>query len=375
MIELISLRKHLHRYPELSNQEFGTADHITGFIEQFSPDRVIPVAGTGRVFVFESGKPGPTVMFRAELDALPVTEVSNADHISQHPGVAHVCGHDGHMAILAGLAGKIAGDRPPRGKAVLLFQPAEEVEQGAAAVIRDPRFREIEPDWIFALHNIPGAAMHRVIIKAGSFAAASRGMTVRLSGRTSHAGEPEKGINPAVAVARIISSMKEMNDNPGMFGDVTFSTVIHILLGEISFGTSAGHAEMRFTLRAFGDSDMEILTTRAEKIVAETAREEQLGHEISYGEIFPATVNDEACAELIRLAASANQLPVEEAGKPFRWSEDFGYYTEKYRCGFFGLGSGREQPALHNPDFDFPDELIGTGVNLFYSIYKMIVHQ
>jgi len=341
-------------------------------MEQFSPDRVIPLAGTGRAFVFDSGKEGPTVIFRAELDALPITEENDPEHVSLNPGVAHVCGHDGHMAILAGLAERIYRDRPETGRAVLLFQPAEEVEQGARAVMEDPGFRDIEPDYIFALHNIPGASMHSVLLKTGSFAAASRGMTVRLSGRTSHAGEPEKGINPAGAVSEIICRMKQLNDAPGTFGDVAFSTVIHILLGEISFGTSPGYAEMRFTLRACENSDMDLLSVKAERIVEETAREEKLVHDISYCEIFPATVNHETCTEWIRQSAASLQLPVEIIKNPFRWSEDFGYYTEKYKGGFFGLGSGEEQPALHNPDFDFPDELIGTGMMLFYNLYRKL---
>lgn len=372
MNELISLRKYLHQHPEISNNEYGTSAHISAFMEQFLPDRVIPLSGTGRAFVFDSGKEGPTVIFRAELDALPIHEENDLDHVSLNPGVAHVCGHDGHMAILAGLAEKISRDRPKAGKAVMLFQPAEEVEQGARAVMEDAGFKDIEPDYIFALHNIPGASMHRVLLRTGSFAAASRGMTVRFTGRTSHAGEPEKGINPAGAVARIIRRMQELNAHTTLFRDLTFATVIHILLGEISFGTSPGYAEMRFTLRAVENSDMDLLSVEAERIVEETAREERLGHDIAYCEIFPATVNHETCAEWIRQSAETLQLPVEIIEKPFRWSEDFGYYTAKYKGGFFGLGSGEEQPALHNPDFDFPDELIGTGLGLFYSIYRKI---
>lgn len=373
MNEIISLRKYLHQHPEISNNEEATSKHITGFMEQFSPDRVIPLARTGKAFVFESGKKGKTVIFRAELDALPIREVSDLDYISVNPGVAHLCGHDGHMAILAGLAQKIAGDPPGSGKVVLLFQPAEEVEQGAADVMEDPEFRNIEPDYIFALHNIPGSARHKVLLRSGSFAAASRGMTIRLTGKTSHAGEPEKGINPAYAISGIIGRLKQLNEDPSRFRDVTFSTVIHILLGEISFGTSPGYAELRVTLRAFENRDMDQLTEQTERIVAEIARKEKLGHEISFSEVFPATVNDETCVELIRQSAEEHHLPYEYLEKPFRWSEDFGYYTEKYRGGYFGLGSGEKQPALHNPDYDFPDELIGTGIMLFYAIYKKIL--
>jgi len=372
MNELILLRKYLHQHPEISNREHATSEHISGFIKQFSPDQVISLASTGKAFIFDSGIKGNTVMFRAELDALPIREINDLEYASVNPGVAHVCGHDGHMAILAGLAQKIAVNRPRSGRAVLLFQPAEEVEQGASDVMGDPQFRSIEPDYIFALHNIPGITRHKVLLKNGSFAAASRGMTIYFTGRTSHAGEPEKGINPANAISGIIFRLKQLNEDPSRFRDVTFSTIIHILLGEISFGTSPGHAEMRVTLRAFENRDMELLIQETEKIVAEVARKEKLIHKISYCEIFPATLNDETCLEWIRQSAEEHDLPVEYLENPFRWSEDFGYYTERYKGGYFGIGSGENQPALHNPDYDFPDELIVTGINLFYSIYKKI---
>ena len=372
MKEIIQLRKYLHQHPEISNREHATSSYIAGFMEQFSPDRVISLAGTGKAFVFDSGKSGKSVIFRAELDALPIRETGHLEHASVFPGVAHVCGHDGHMAILARLAQRIAGDRPLSGKVVLLFQPAEEVEQGALVIMKDEEFKSIEPDFIFALHNIPGFSRHRILLKEGSFAAASRGMTIRLTGKTSHAGEPEKGINPANAVSDIISGLKKMNEDPSRFRDITFSTVIHILLGEISFGTSPGYAEVRITLRAFENRDMELLIQKTEKMVAGITRKEGLDHEISYSEIFPATVNDRACVELIRQSAQELDLPVEYLENPFRWSEDFGYFTGKYQGGYFGLGAGEDQPALHNPDYDFPDEIIETGAGLFYSIYRKI---
>jgi metal-dependent amidase/aminoacylase/carboxypeptidase family protein len=117
---------------------------------------------------------------------------------------------------------------------------------------------------------------------------------------------------------------------------------------------------------------MELLIGEVEKLIEDIAREEGLIHEISQSEIFPATINDPACVEQIRKAADSAQLPVRELDRPFRWSEDFGYYTEKYRGGYFGLGSGENTPPLHHPGFDFPDELIGSGVSLFYSIYASL---
>jgi metal-dependent amidase/aminoacylase/carboxypeptidase family protein len=215
--------------------------------------------------------------------------------------------------------------------------------------------------------------MHQVILKKGSFAAASRGMTIELRGKTSHAGEPENGINPAMAISRIIRGLQEVNRDKAYFKDLSFTTVIHLSLGSIAFGTSAGHAEMRLTLRTFENEDMHALCQRVESLVSAIARSERLELRMSYSEIFPAIVNDPGCVSLIRESASENGLSIKRKVIPFRWSEDFGYYTTKYKGGFFGLGSGESQPALHNPDYDFPDELIGTGVSMFHSICKKIL--
>lgn len=154
--EIIELRQTLHQNHEVSNQEFNTSERIANFINSLSLSKAIPLSKTGLAFVFKGEKPGKTILFRSELDALPIAEKSSLIYTSVNQKVAHVCGHDGHMAILAGLAQGIAKKPPEYGKVVLLFQPAEEVEQGAKDVIEYPAFQAIEPDFMDALHNIPG---------------------------------------------------------------------------------------------------------------------------------------------------------------------------------------------------------------------------
>ncbi len=369
---IIALRHELHRNPEISNREYETSKRIAGFISALSPDKVIDLGRTGKAFIFESNEPGKTLMFRAELDALPIAENTSLAYSSQNQNTAHACGHDGHMAIVAGLALKISQNRPAKGKVILLFQPAEEVEQGAKDVVENPEFQKLKPDYIFALHNIPGIKKNKILLRNGSFAAASKGMTIKLYGKTSHAAEPENGISPAMAVSLIIQEIHHLENNKILFNDMALLTIIHIKLGEISFGTSPGYAEIMITLRAFEDSDMKKITNKAESIINRITKEENLQTEISYSEIFPATVNDPGCIKLIKDSAIANNLEIEYLPKPFKWSEDFAYFTEKYTCGYFGLGSGINQPQLHNPDFDFPDEIIETGVNVMFGIFKKI---
>lgn len=370
--EIIAFRHHLHKNPEISNQEYKTSDFVSDFIKKFKPDEVLSLSKTGKAFVFKGEKPGKTLIFRAELDALPIAEKSSKTYSSVNQNTAHVCGHDGHMAILAGLAQKIGNNPPESGKVVLLFQPAEEVEQGAVDVINSTEFIKLKADYIFALHNIPGIEKHKILLKNGSFSAASKGMTVKLYGKTSHAAEPENGISPANAISLIIRQLYDLIKDKTRFKDLALLTFIHIKMGEISFGTSPGYGEIRITLRSFENDDMELLTFNSEKIIRDIAEAENLKCEISYTEVFPASENNEECIRIVEKSATQNNFKIEFIEKPFKWSEDFGFYSQKYKTCLFGLGAGQTQPQLHNPDYDFPDDIIETGVNIFYSIYEKI---
>lgn len=370
--QIISLRHTIHQNPEISNQEFETAKRISQFIKEYRPTQELNLSHTGKAFLFDSGVAGKTLMFRAELDALPIQETSEVSYRSTKDKVAHSCGHDGHMAIVAGLASQIAQNPPRKGKVVLLFQPAEEVEQGARDVVNDPVFQSIKPDYIFGLHNIPGAPKHEIILRDGTFAAASKGMTVKLYGKTSHAAEPENGISPSIAIAKIITALHELIENQDQFSDLVLLTIIHINMGEIAFGTSPGYAEVRATLRAYENEDMKRLTEKTEDIIHTISKEEKLGVEISYNEVFPAVENNLEALRMVEASAKAHNLTISTREKPFKWSEDFSYFTEKYDGCFFGLGAGIDHAQLHHSDYDFPDEIIQTGINVFYGIYQKV---
>jgi amidohydrolase len=370
---VITFRKELHQHPELSGQEKNTSNRILGFVKKSQPDAIVEnIGGHGLAFVFDSGKAGPCVLFRTDMDALPIQEVNTFEYKSGNEGVAHKCGHDGHMAIMSLLSRKIAAQRPRRGKVVLLFQPAEETGEGAEKVIVDEKFKQIKPDMAFALHNLPGYDHHTIVMREGAFASASKGMIVKLKGVTSHAGEPENGKNPARAMAEIVQKFLDL-PNDSSFKDFTLVTLIHTRLGERAFGTSAGYAEVMATLRTYRNDDMDILTENAEKIAREAAAKDEIETEISYTEEFPATVNIEECNGLVADAAKNLDLKLLEKDQPFRWSEDFGQFTNRFKGALFGLGSGKNQPQLHNPDYDFPDEIIDTGANMFFDIYTRLL--
>ena len=372
--KVIELRHELHQNPELSDNEFLTAERIAMILSEFKPNEIIRgIGGNGIACIYKGKNEGPSVLFRCDMDALPINEEIDKNYTSVVEGVSHKCGHDGHMAIMIGLAQAFYNNPPEKGQVVLLFQPSEENGQGARRVIQDEKFENINIDYAFALHNLPEFPEGSIILRKDTFAAASKGMVVKLYGKTSHAGEPEKGINPAIAMADIIKRLAELNKDHIQYSDFTLLTIIYAKLGEIAFGTSPGYAEVMSTLSTFSNDDMLKLTENAEIISKEIAKQHNLKIEISYVEEFPATINSPDSVEMIGKSAKTANIPHLYIDKPFSWSEDFAHFTKKFNGALFGLGAGEKHAKLHNPEYDFPDEIIESGVKIFFEIFNNVI--
>lgn len=372
---LIELRHYLHSKPENSGKEIKTAEIVYNILLQAGFTDIIRDIGGHGIMAFQGGiSPGRTLLFRCELDALPLQENSSVSYRSCHPGVAHLCGHDGHLTIMLGLAEKIRQNAANlAGKVILLFQAAEETAEGAKAVLKDPRCRELQLDHVFAQHNVPGYETGAVLLRKGSFASTSRGMIIRLRGVTSHAGEPGNGKPPTLAMTGIIEDITLLPQRKLSRLNNILTTIVYSRLGDIAFGTSPGYAEVMATLRAGTEEEMEILCRESEKIVKEQVQKHNLKSEIDYTQIFPVTYNNEETVAVIEQAARKLGRKVIWLPEPFSWSEDFGYISQKYPSAMFGLGSGLNHPRLHNPDFDFPDELIAPGIDIFYEICQELL--
>lgn len=374
--ELTELRHHLHTRPELSGLEFETAGLIGRRLSALSPDLLLRnLGGTGVAAVFDSGRPGPSVLFRSELDALPIEEVNDFEYRSRHQNVSHKCGHDGHMAILLGLAYQIARHRPNRGKVIVLFQPAEETGEGAMEVLRDPAFEQIRPDYAFALHNLPGYPLGAVVVKDGPFTAGVRSLIIRLQGMTSHAAEPEHGVNPAEAIADLLYLARDWTVADLSRPDFQLLTPVHVHMGEKAYGVSAGYGEVHLTIRCWSSEAMEKLSSRLLREAADIAGRYGLELETEWTNVFFANHNDPKSVELIRRAARSLDLPLVERADPLKWGEDFGAFSQRFKGAMFGLGAGEDASALHNPDYDFPDELIETGARMFFRIASSLLSE
>lgn len=371
--ELIAFRKQLHQYPEVSGNEHQTQQCILSFLSNAGIEGV-PIGGTGVMVVFDSNVPGKTIMLRSDHDALPIEEVNDFEYKSVHQGVSHKCGHDGHTAIMCGVAKYFKNYPPKKGRVVLIFQPAEENGEGAKAVLNDANF-SYTPDIAIALHNIPGYEKNRVIYRVGSFTAAAKSIIIRLDGKTSHAAEPEKGINPAPAIADMIQLFEKESQPLLDREDFALTTPVHIQMGERSYGVSAGHGEVHYTLRTWNNETMDRLTERILTSIEAISNKYGLRSAISWTEEFDANQNSETAVKLIEDAIATNDLSFEIRSTPFKWGEDFGLFTKQFGGAMFGIGSGIDCPALHNPDYDFPDEIIATGINMFTSITEKALNE
>jgi amidohydrolase len=328
------------------------------------------LVGHGVAGVFESGKPGPALLFRCELDGLPIHETGNPAWRSEIAGKGHMCGHDGHMAILCGLARRLQADPPKRGRVVLLFQPEEETGAGARGVVADKRFAAIRPDFAFGLHNLPGMPLGHAAIRDEAFCFASEGMAIHLTGWASHAAHPEDGRSPAVAMVALVEKLPALPLRLGIAEGGALVTVSHARLGESAFGISPGEAWIMATLRARTNELQERLMAAARDMALAEAEQAGLDVGIETFERFAACFNDAAAAGIVRDACKAAGVACSEIDRPFRWSEDFGVFSSVAPSAFFVLGAGEDHPQLHNPDYDFPDAIIGTGLAVFQAIAR-----
>jgi len=366
-----NLRHAIHQNPELAGQEAGTARRVLEYFSRLKPDLTVQrLGGHGLAFVFGE-VPGPTVLLRCELDALPIQEPNPISYRSIRNGIAHKCGHDGHMAILAAVGTILSENRPRNGRVVLLFQPAEENGAGAAAVLQDPRFAEMVPDVVFALHNLPGFPLGQIIVRSGTFACASRGMTIKLRGKTAHAAQPETGRSPAPAACQIMQGVSNLGADRDEGNETNFATVIGATIGEKTFGTAPGHAEVWVTLRSETDATMTRLVGSVNELVRGIAKEQCLDFDIEYEDIFNATVNSASAVDLVFQAAG--DLSVVVPHGPFRWAEDFGRFTAVADGALIGIGAG-DIPDLHDPQYDFPDELIPIAAGFLERIIEQSFH-
>lgn len=353
-----SLRKKLHENPEPSMQEEKTRHILQEFIKRHTTFEVVDKG----VWFYavkkaekECGK--APIAFRADMDA-----VCGKDG---RPG--HYCGHDGHSSILCGVALYLSKrEELPDRDVYLIFQPGEEI--GAGAKICKELLAEKQIEEIYGLHNIPGYPKNQVLLRKGTFACASTGLSIRMTGTPSHAAYPEAGRNPAIPMAKLLLEIERITKEMQARGDFVRMTVIGADVGSTNYGVSAFEGTLRLTVRAEKEDAFDTYVNEIKSLAATLAEENQLTIAIEEIERFPATENHDTNVDKLRACAEKLQFPVTELVQPMRWSEDFGYYLQEVQGAFFGVGDGEEHAQLHTAEYEFPDEIMKTAVAMLVGL-------
>lgn len=348
------LRQRLHEIPERSMQERKTKETLMQYLQDKTD---LEIVDRGAWFYAWkkadlTDKLQPPIAFRADMDAVSLDGKT----------VGHFCGHDGHSAILAELAVRLNGKKLSR-DVYLIFQPGEETGEGGkicCSLICEKGISEI-----YGLHNIPGYAKETVLLRRGTFACASTGLRIRMTGSPTHAAYPENGKNPSETLARLILEVEELTRQFQSQGKIVRMTVIGVLIGSNSYGMSASEGEVRFTVRAEKEVEFESYLKEIRKSAQEMAEKGRFALELEEIERFPATENHEKSVEKIKEAAGKLGLKTQELSEPMRWSEDFGYYLRECDGAFFGIGDGEDHPQLHTAEYEFPDEIIESAAKVF----------
>lgn len=372
--EIKKFRRELHQHPEISGKEQETAKRIAARLSTLNPAVLqTGIGGHGVMALFsrDEKQNRKQIAFRAELDAISVQEESQLPYKSKVEGVMHGCGHDGHMAILIALADKLQKEPLENLDVWLLFQPAEETGKGAEKMIDNSFFQELKIERMIALHNLPGFEENEILIREGVFAAASTGIKVIFTGSSSHAAQPEEGVNPAPHMAEFVTFVENEFHSFKNRSSVNNIVVTYLHLGEHAFGISPGRGEAGVTLRSDDPQELESALSRIEKQLGKV--EKQFEGQITFQkeEPFAMTENDSKGIDVVKKAAAELDLDIRDLDSPFPWSEDFGAFEAACPITFFGLGAGKGHPPLHSGTFDFNENLLSPGAEIFYKIAEL----
>ena len=380
------LRHELHAHPELSMKERETKRRLMEFLRE---NTKLFIEDRGHYFyAYANGKNEELepIAFRADMDALPMEEKAGLPYGSKNPGVCHKCGHDGHCAVLCGLAleaDRLGTDRP----VYFIFQHGEEIGGGGeecAGLIREKGIRRV-----FAFHNMSGYPEGQVLVKSGVTQCTSKGLTISMEGTPAHASQPEDGKNPAAALAKLALAIEAMagaqrgEENAGQgeenaaqeenssFGGFVLATIVELSAGGRNFGIAASKGSVSVTLRADYERDLNWLEERIRETAQGLAKRYGLALSFEEQDFFPETVNDPEAVSLVRRAAASLKIPVRELSQPFRASEDFGYYLKQCPGAIFYIGNGEDHPQLHTAEYDFNDGILERAVDLFFALLRV----
>jgi hippurate hydrolase len=369
--EMKEWRQHLHRIPELAFDLPKTSAYVAGKLREFGVDEIHEgVARSGIVAIINGQGEGPTVGLRADMDALPIAEMTGADHASTHPGKMHACGHDGHTAMLLGAAKYLCETRRFAGRVALLFQPAEEDGGGGQVMVQEGVMDRFDVREVYGIHNVPDMPFGHFHTNHGPLMAAVDTLTVTLTGKGGHAATPHEAVDPVIATVGMVAALQSIltrNMNPIEKGVIS---VTQIHAGTVS-NVIPETAMFQATVRSFAPEVREMLKRRIHEIIEGHATAYGVTAAIDYDWGYPATVNHEREARFAAGVARevAGDAAVDEEHPAEMGSEDFSYMLEARPGAYLFLGTG-PGAGLHHPKFNFNDEAAPLGASFFARVVE-----
>ena len=374
--DLKAIRRDIHAHPELAFQENRTSELVLKYLRQWGVEAHAGLAKTGVVGVIEGRKKGGrSIGLRADMDCLPIHETNNFDHKSKTQGRMHACGHDGHTTMLLGAARYLAESRNFDGTAYLIFQPAEEGGGGGQVMVREGLFTRFPANQVYALHNWPGLPPGKIAVRAGPVMAATDEVQITVRGRGGHAAMPQLVVDPVVATAHIITALQTIvgrNVNPLDSAVVSIASMQTSQVG--AFNVIPDEVRLVGTVRTFRPETRDLAERRVREIVAKVADALGASAAISYTRGYPATVNTDREADFAARVGEHvfGMGNVVTDPEPTMGGEDFSYMLQE-RPGayvFLGQGGGPHNCFLHNPGYDFNDEVIPLGAGYLAALVE-----
>ena len=371
--KLVEWRRRLHQRPELGFTEQLTAEFISHKLQEWGIKNQIGIAKTGIVATIDSGKPGPVLAIRADIDALPIQEENEVSYRSQHDGIMHACGHDGHTAIALGTAYYLANHREDfKGTVKIIFQPAEEGPGGAQPMIEAGVLKNPDVDAIIGLHLWNNLPLGTLGVRSGALMAAVEIFECTIFGKGGHGAMPDQTVDSIVVASQIVNALQTIVSRNV---DPIDSAVVTV--GEFHAGTAhnviADTAELSGTVRYFNPKYQEqrFFDKRVEQVIAGICQSHGASYKLNYYSLYPPVINDARIADLVRrVAESVVETPAGVVPEcQTMGGEDMSFFLQAVPGCYFFLGSANPDKNLayphHHPRFDFDETALGMGVEMF----------
>src|SRR4051812_11192805 len=362
--QLTERRRDLHAHPELGFQEHRTSNIVARKLEALGIEVHVGIGGTGVVGVLREGNGPASIGLRADMDALPILEANEIPYKSTKAGVMHACGHDGHTTMLLGAARYLAETRNFNGTVNFIFQPAEEGLGGAQAMLKDELFARFPCDTVFGMHNHPGMKVGTFAIRPGTMMAAGAFFDIHVEGRGSHGARPETSVDSVLVASHIVVALQAIVSRNVSALDSAVVSATTIKSGD-AYNVIPQTAEIRGTVRTFRNETMTLVEENMKRIAAGVAAAFGASAHVDFRRLFAPLVNDaHATAEFADVAAAlVGDENVERERSLIMASEDFSFMLEQRPGAYINIGNGDTvgSTAVHNPNYNFNDEILPLG--------------